>query len=85
MSHSYIDKEEVVERGMCQQVPSKEVGDMWYDDDHRLCIVDDVRFVRYVYEDVALWNIYITAYYKDEITPEMRTKYQQFQQRETKT
>ena len=81
MPHTYIDTEEVEEHGMCQQVPSKEVGDMWIDSDRRLCIVDDVWFVRYVWEDVALWNIRITAYYENEITAEMRYRYHQFQQK----
>lgn len=81
MPHTYIDEEEVEEHGMCQQVPSKKEGDMWFDCDRRLCIVDDVWFVRYVWEDVALWKIRITAYYENEITDEMRDQYRQFQQR----
>ena len=28
--------------------------------------MDDVRFVKYVWEDVALWRIYITVYEKGE-------------------
>ena len=54
---------------------------MWYDDDHRLCIVNDVHFVKYVWEDVALWEIDVTAYKEEEITHEMRTEYAKFQQK----
>ena len=82
MPYSYTIDEEVVERGLCQQAPSKEVGDMWFDNDHRLCVVDSVSFQRYVWEDVALWNIRITAYKEEEITADLRNRYDEFQQKQ---
>lgn len=81
MPHTFTIEEEVTERGMCQQEPSKSVGDMWYDNDHRLCIVNDVHFRKYVYEDVALWSITVTAYTQDEITPALRHQYELYQKK----
>ena len=81
MPYSYTIEENVVERGLCQQVPSKEAGDMWFDDSHRLCVVDSVSFERYVWEDVALWHVHVTAYPEEEITADLREKYAQFQQK----
>ena len=51
---------------MCQQEPSQKTGDTWIDEMGRKCVIDDVRFVKYVWEDVALWHIYITVYEKGE-------------------
>ena len=66
MPLSIVNEVEIEERGMCQQEPSEKVGDTWIDDLGRKCVVDDVRFVKYVWEDVALWRIYITVYEKGE-------------------
>ena len=41
-------------------------GRKWIDNLGRKHVVDDVRFVKYVWEDVALWRIYITIYEKGE-------------------
>jgi len=81
MPHTYTIEEEVTERGMCQQEPTTSVGDMWYDNDHRLCVADDVRFIKYVWEDVALWSITVTAYSQDEITPELKQQYELYQKK----
>lgn len=62
MPHTYVEEREIEERGFCQQEPCEKVGDQWIDSDGRLCVVDDVRFVKYVWEDVALWKVTITAY-----------------------
>ena len=66
MPFSIVNEVEIEEHGMCQQEPSEKVGDTWIDDLGRKRVVDDVRFVKYVWEDVALWRIYITVYEKGE-------------------
>ena len=66
MSFSYVDEVEVEERGMCQQEPDEKVGDTWIDNLGRKRVVDDVRFIKYVWENVALWRIHITVYEKGE-------------------
>ena len=66
MPFSIVNEVEIEERGMCQQEPSEKVGDTWIDDMGRKRVVDDVRFIKYVWEDVALWRIYITVYEKGE-------------------
>ena len=66
MPFSYVNEVEIEERGMCQQEPIEKVGDKWIDDMGRLRVVDDVRFIKYVWEDVALWRITITVYEKGE-------------------
>ena len=66
MPFNIIKEETIEEHGMCQQEPSQKTGDTWIDEMGRKCVVDDVRFVKYVWEDVALWYIYITVYEKGE-------------------
>lgn len=66
MPFSIVNEVEIEEHGMCQQEPSEKVGDTWIDELGRKRVVDDVRFIKYVWEDVALWRIYITVYEKGE-------------------
>ena len=66
MPFSIVNEVEIEEHGMCQQEPNEKAGDTWIDKMGRKHVVDDVRFVKYVCEDVALWYIYITIYEKGE-------------------
>lgn len=66
MPLSIVNEVEIEEHGMCQQEPNEKAGDTWIDKMGRKHVVDDVRFVKYVWEDVALWYIYITIYEKGE-------------------
>ena len=75
MPHTFVIEEEIEEHGFCQQMPLRKVGDQYIDCDGRLCIVNSVDFVRYVWEDVALWHITVTAYFSDEFTKNENGEY----------
>ena len=68
MPFTITREEEIEEHGYCQQKPVLVKGDRYIDDSGRYCEVENVRFVRYVWEDVALWEIRITVYNRDELT-----------------
>lgn len=71
MSHIITYTEEIEEHGLCQQQPALETGEKYLlevEGKMRLRIVKDVRFDRYVWEDVAQWSTTIEEYFEEEYT-----------------
>ena len=69
MPHIINHTEEIEERGLCQQRPELETGDKYLlgvEGKKRLRIVKSVQFIRYVWEDVALWSTTIEEYFEEE-------------------
>lgn len=69
MSHVFTQTEEIEEYGQGGQRPAFEEGQKYLCDvsgERRLRIVRRVEFLRYVYEDVALWEIEIEQFMENE-------------------
>ena len=51
-----------------QQEPRVKKGDRYVDDNGVYCEVNDVRFMKYVWEDYSQWELTITTYNRNELT-----------------
>ena len=74
MPFIYKETIEIRETNLHQE-PDMKAGERYIDDMGRFCEVKEVRFIKYVWEDVSQWEIATEKYSRDELTESEMSKW----------